>query len=37
MVNATRRIEKINNAYMDVEYKKAETLAYWQAFMNRPK
>jgi hypothetical protein len=37
MVSIIRKIEKINNTYMDVEHKKAEALAYWQTFMNRPK
>jgi hypothetical protein len=37
MVSIIRKPKKINNGYMDVEHKKAESLAYWQTFMNRPK
>jgi hypothetical protein len=37
MISITRKIEKTKNEYMDVEYKKAEAIAYWQEFMNRPK
>jgi hypothetical protein len=37
MISTLRKTEKMKNEYMTVELKKAETLAYWQTFMNRPK
>lgn len=37
MISIIRKIEKTYNSYTSVELKKAPVLAYWQAFMNRPK
>jgi hypothetical protein len=37
MVSVIGKIEKAYNGHGDVELKKANTLTYWQAFVNRPK
>jgi hypothetical protein len=37
MINVIRKREKAYNGHSDVELKKANALAYWQTFMNRPK
>jgi len=37
MVTIIRKVEKSSNGYIDIEYKKVEGLAYWQAFKSRPR
>jgi len=37
MISVLKKVEKVNNEYLDLEVTKAEALAYWQTHMRKAK